>query len=106
MADFCAPSEPVLHRGRLPGSKNKITRVREKRESAAAASVAQRAIRQQEKEDAERAANGARQRVLIPLEPKSELEQILYAHSRNTCIAPIAQYAMVISALVVRISMI
>ena len=40
-------------------SKNKITLVREQRESAAAASVAQRAIRQQEKEDAERAANGA-----------------------------------------------
>ena len=59
MADFCAPSEPVLHRGRLPGSKNKVTLAREQRESAAAASVAQRAIRQQEKEDAERAANGA-----------------------------------------------
>ena len=59
MADISAPSEPVLHRGRLPGSKNKVTLAREQRESAAAASVAQRAIRQQEKEDAERAANGA-----------------------------------------------
>ena len=36
-----------------------LTLAREQRESAAAASVAQRAIRQQEKEDAERAANGA-----------------------------------------------
>ena len=77
MADICAPSEPVLHRGRLPGSKNKITLAREQRESASAAAVAQRASCKREREDAERAANGTPTRSHAS-GAKSKLEPILY----------------------------